>query len=118
MWRFRAVLINEISDDCCKKFVVDFAEMASAHDTVSDVSDIGAEFYDSSDFLEQNQTVICRLDSSTLTGHTADTADSLPATTQSTVYRKIQLQEYLFNFHFLRNIHEHLALLSYFPMKQ
>ena len=32
--------LNEISDDCCRKFVVDFAEMASAHDTVSDVSDI------------------------------------------------------------------------------
>ena len=53
---------NEISDDCCGKFVVDFAEMASAHDTVSDVSDIGAEFDDSSDFLDQNQTVIYRLD--------------------------------------------------------
>ena len=39
---------------CCGKFVVDFAEMASAHDTVSDVSDIGAEFDDSSDFLDQN----------------------------------------------------------------
>ena len=49
---------NEISDDCCGKFVIDFAEMASAHD----VSVIGAEFDDSSDFLDQNQTVICRLD--------------------------------------------------------
>ena len=53
---------NEISDDCCGKFVVDLAEMASAYDTVSDVSDIGAEFDDSIDFLAQNQTVICRLD--------------------------------------------------------
>ena len=53
---------NEISDDCCGEFVVDFAEMASTHDTVSDVSDIGAEFDDSIDFLDQNQTVICRLD--------------------------------------------------------
>ena len=53
---------NEISDDCCGEFVVDFAVMASAHDTVSDVSDIGAKFDDSSDFLDQNQTVICRLD--------------------------------------------------------
>ena len=35
--------------------------MASAHDTVSDVSDIGAEFDDSIDFLDQNQTAICRL---------------------------------------------------------
>ena len=52
---------NEICDDCRGKFVVDFAEM-SAHDTVSDVSEIGAEFDDSSDFLDQNQTVICRLD--------------------------------------------------------
>ena len=41
---------NEISDDCCGKFVVDFAEMASAHDTVSDVSNIGAEIDDSSDY--------------------------------------------------------------------
>ena len=38
--------LNEISDDCCGKFVADFAEMASAHDTASDVSDIGAEFDD------------------------------------------------------------------------
>ena len=53
---------NEISDDCCGEFVVDFAEMVSAHDTASDVSDIGAESDDSSDFLDQNQTVICRLD--------------------------------------------------------
>ena len=66
--------------------------MVSAHDTVSDVSDIGAEFDDSSDFLDQNQTVICRLDS------------SLPATTQSTGYHKRQLQEDLFNFRFLRNM--------------
>ena len=63
---------NEISDDCCGKFVVDFAEMEFAHDTVSDVSDIGAKFDDSIDFLDQNQTVwmeeevICRLDWSTL----------------------------------------------------
>ena len=53
---------NEISDDCCGEFVVDFAEMASGHDTVSDGSVIGAEFDDSDDFLDQNQTVICRLD--------------------------------------------------------
>ena len=39
-------VLNEICDDCCGKFVADFAEMASAHDTVSDVSDIGAEFDD------------------------------------------------------------------------
>ncbi len=32
--------------------------MASAHDTVSDGSVIGAEFDDSGDFLDQNQTVI------------------------------------------------------------
>ena len=36
--------------------------MVFAHDTASDVSDIGVEFDDSSDFLHQNQTVICRLD--------------------------------------------------------
>ena len=53
---------NEISDDCCGWFVVDFAEMASAHDTVSDGSVICAEFDDSGDFLDQNQTVICRPD--------------------------------------------------------
>ena len=53
---------NKINDDCCKQFVVDFAEMSPAHDIVGDVSDIGAEFDDSSDFLDQNQTVICRLD--------------------------------------------------------
>ena len=52
---------NEISDGC-GKFVVDFAEMASAHDTVSNVSEIGAEFDDSSECFDQNQTVICRLD--------------------------------------------------------
>ena len=43
---------NEISDDCCGEIVVDFAEMVSAHDSVSDLSDIGAAFDDSSDFLE------------------------------------------------------------------
>ena len=43
--------------------------MASAHDTVSDGSVIGAEFDDSGDFVDQNQTVICRPDC------------SLPATT-------------------------------------
>ena len=36
--------------------------MASAHDTVSDGSVIGAEFDDSGDFLDQNQTVIRRPD--------------------------------------------------------
>ena len=36
--------------------------------------------------------------------HTADTADSLPATSQSIGYHKIQLQEDLFNFRFLRNM--------------
>ena len=34
--------INEISDDCCREFVVDFAEMASAHDTVSSPGWLGA----------------------------------------------------------------------------
>ena len=63
--------------------------MVSAHDTVSDGSVIGAEFDDSGDFVDQNQTVICRPDC------------SLPATT---VYHKIQLQEALFNFRFLGNM--------------
>ena len=40
----------------------EISDVASAHGTVSDVSDIGAEFDDSSDFLDPNQTVICRLD--------------------------------------------------------
>ena len=53
---------NEISDDCCGEFVVDFAEMASPHDTVNDGSVIGAEIDDSGDFVDQNQTVICRPD--------------------------------------------------------
>ena len=44
---------NEISDDCCGEFVVDFAEMVSAHDTASDVSEFGAESDDSSDFLDR-----------------------------------------------------------------
>ena len=56
----RAVLTKLVT--IVAESVVDFAEMVPAHDTVSDVSDIGVEFDDSIDFLDQNQTVICRLD--------------------------------------------------------
>ena len=65
---------NEISDDCCEEFVVDFAEMASAHDTVSDGSVIGAEFDDSRDFRPESDSY--------LSTRLIDTGDSsLPATT-------------------------------------
>ena len=68
--------------------------MASAHDTVSDVSDIGAEFDDSIDFSD-----------SYLSTRLIDSADSsLPAMTQSTGYHKRQLQEDLFYFRFPRNM--------------
>ena len=69
--------------------------MASAHDTVSDGSVIGAEF-----------RCFWRLfrpeSDSYLSTRLIDTADSsLPATTG---YHKIQLQEALFNFRFLGNM--------------